>query len=207
MSTRQFTPLEGELPIFPLSNPLFPAGLLHLNIFEPRYVAMTADCLRDNKPFGVTLIQGGFEVGVPAIPAAIGCTARIIEWQQPAPDRYRLVAQGETLFKIAQRRSNALGLILASVQLIEPPDPVPLPKRYQALAALINELVDALGPEAPVPKPLRLQDAAWVANRWAELLPVTPERRQRWLEQADPIAALIEIEQVLAEQSGGAAPE
>lgn len=207
MSTRRLTPMAEELAVFPLSNPLFPAGLLHLNIFEPRYLAMTAECLRDSKPFGVTLIQGGFEVGVPAIPAAIGCTARIIEWQQPAPDRYRLVAQGESLFKIEKRRSNALGLILATVQLIDPPDPLPLPRRYEGLATLIQELIAALGDEAPIPKPLRLTDAAWVANRWAELLPVTPERRQRWLEQADPLVALAEIEQVLAEQSRGTKPE
>ena len=42
---RTTTPYPGELPIFSLGNPLFPAGLLHLNIFEPRYLAMTADCI------------------------------------------------------------------------------------------------------------------------------------------------------------------
>lgn len=204
MSARIFKPLTEELPIFPLGNPLFPAGLLHLNIFEPRYVAMTAECLRNNSPFGVTLIQGGFEVGAPAIPAAIGCTARIVEWSQPAANRYQLVARGESLFKIEQRRSNALGLILARTQLIEPPDPIPLPAAHRGLATLLQQLYDALDDEAALPKPARLQDATWVANRWAELLPVTPERRQRWLEQADPLVALVEIERVLAEQANGA---
>lgn len=204
MNARIFTPMAEELPIFPLGNPLFPAGLLHLNIFEPRYVAMTTECLRRNSTFGVTLIRGGFEVGVPAIPAAIGCTARIIEWSQPAADRYRLLARGESLFKIEQRRSSALGLILARVQLIEPPDPILLPVARRGLARLLQELYDALGEEAPLPKPVRLQDATWVANRWAELLPVTPERRQRWLEQADPLVALLEIERALAEQANGA---
>ncbi len=203
MSPRSFNPLADELPIFPLGNPLFPAGLLHLNIFEPRYVAMTADCLRNNSPFGVALIQGGFEIGAPAIPAAIGCTARIIEWSQPAPDRYQLVARGESRFKIEQRRSSALGLILARVQLIEPPDPILLPVAHQGLAALLQELYDTLGDEAPLPKPARLQDAAWVANRWAELLSVTPERRQRWLEQSDPLLALMDIAKTLAEQAEG----
>ena len=63
------TPDPEELPIFPLGNPLFPAGLLHLNIFEPRYLAMTAACLKTGAPFGVSLIQAGFEVGVPAVPS------------------------------------------------------------------------------------------------------------------------------------------
>ncbi len=193
-------PYPDELPIFPLGNPLFPAGLLHLNIFEPRYLAMTAECLKSGAPFGVSLIQAGFEVGVPAVPSAIGCTARIIEWSQPMTDRYRLVAKGESTFKIISRRIDERGLMLAKVEWLDPPDPLALPLRHQGLARLIEELVNALGEEAPIPKPLRLDDAAWVAYRWAELLPVTPERRQRWLEQADPLVALTEIEKLLAEQ-------
>lgn len=203
MNARKLKQLNEELPIFPLGNPLFPAGMVHLNIFEPRYVAMTAECLRDNSPFGVVLIQAGFEVGAPAIPATIGCTARIVEWQQPAPDRYRLVARGESLFRIERRRNTPLGLILARVQLLEPPDPIALPTQHAALAKLIQELMVAFGDDSPIPKPLRLDDAAWVANRWAELLPLTPERRQRWLEQSDPLATLEEIERCLAEQARG----
>ncbi len=200
---RTTTPYPDELPIFSLGNPLFPAGLLHLNIFEPRYLAMTADCIRHGKPFGVSLIRAGFEVGVPAIPSAIGCTARILEWSQPMTDRYRLLAQGESMFKIISRRVADDGLMLARVELIDPPDPLALPAQHQALARLIQELIEALGEDAPIPKPWRLDDAAWVANRWAELLPVTPERRQRWLEQADPLTALVEIERCLREQTGG----
>lgn len=200
---RTTTPYSDELPIFPLGNPLFPAGLLHLNIFEPRYLAMTAECIRKGSPFGVSLIRAGFEVGVPAIPSAVGCSARIIEWSQPMTDRYRLVAKGESMFKIISRRVAADGLMLARIELIDPPDPLALPERHASLAALIKELIEALGEDAPIPKPQRFDDAAWIANRWAELLPVTPERRQRWLEQADPLVALMEIERCLAEQTGG----
>ncbi len=203
---RTTTPYPEELPIFSLGNPLFPAGLLHLNIFEPRYLAMTSECIKNGKPFGVSLIRAGFEVGVPAVPSAIGCTARIIEWSQPMTDRYRLVAKGECLFKIISRRVAEDGLMLAKVELIDPPDPLALPRPHEPLAALLQELIEALGEEAPLSKPSRLNDAAWVANRWAELLPVTPERRQRWLEQADPLVALVEIKQLLAEQTGGNTP-
>ncbi len=201
---RASIPYPGELPIFSLGNPLFPAGLMHLNIFEPRYLAMTARCIERGEPFGVSLIRAGFEVGVPAIPSAIGCTARIVEWSRPAADRYRLVAQGESLFKIVSRHLAADGLMLAQVELIEPPDPVPPPAQHATLAGLIRELIEALGADAPIPAPPRFDDAAWVVKRWAELLPVTPERRQRWLEQSDPVIALREIEQLLAEQRGRA---
>jgi Lon protease-like protein len=199
-------PVDAELPIFPLGNPLFPAGVLQLNIFEPRYLAMTRDCIAANQPFGVCLIQGGFEVGVPAIPAAVGCLARIVEWSQPVTDRFRLVCRGGSRFKIVSRRVRDDGLILARVALIEPSDPQPLPEDRAALAALLKEIVTALGDDAPFSKPRRFEDAAWVANRWAELLPVTPERRQRWLEQDRPLVALKEIENWLAEQAGRREP-
>ena len=150
---RTTTPYADELPIFPLGNPLFPAGLLHLNIFEPRYLAMTAECLRRGTPFGVSLIRAGYEVGVPAIPSAIGCTARIIEWSQPMTDRYRLVAKGESMFKIISRRTDDSGLIIARAELIDPPDPLALPKQHAGLAALIKELIEAMGDDAPLPKP------------------------------------------------------
>jgi Lon protease-like protein len=36
-----------EVPIFPLNTVLFPGGVLPLKIFEQRYMAMTAECMRE----------------------------------------------------------------------------------------------------------------------------------------------------------------
>ena len=41
------------IPIFPLNIVVFPGEPLNLHIFEPRYVQMIRECLRDNKPFGI----------------------------------------------------------------------------------------------------------------------------------------------------------
>jgi uncharacterized protein len=190
-----------EIPLFPLGNPLFPGGRLHLRIFEPRYLEMTARCLADNSVFGVCLIEGGYEVGTPAIPAAIGCCARITESRQPAADQYLLATRGETRFEVTRRWTLPSGLIMANVRWIEPPDPVPLPDRYQPLAALLRQLADRLGDQAPLPTPYRLEDAAWVGYRWAELLDVTPERRQGWLEIDDPCVVLEQVRIELQRQS------
>jgi Lon protease-like protein len=187
-----------EIPIFPLTQVLFPAGRLPLRIFEPRYVEMTRACLRDNAAFGVCLIQAGFEVGKPAIPCEIGCTARILEWHMPAPDQYRLLAQGESPFRILRRWTLPDGLIRARVQLLEPSDPVPVPERHALLARLLTELIDQLG-QAYFPTPRRLDDAAWVGNRLCELMPIKPERRQKLLEIKDPLVVLDELQGLLRE--------
>ena len=185
-----------EIPLFPLGTVLFPAGLLPLRIFEPRYVEMTRACIRDNSVFGVTLIRAGYEVGKPAVPCDIGCTARIVEWQEPEPDRYILLAQGESVFRIRQRRTMDSGLLVGRVELREPADPAPLPERHEKLAELLRELIEQIGQEH-FPRPWRLGDAAWVGNRLCELLPVEPERKQKLLETAEPLTVLDEVEQLM----------
>jgi Lon protease-like protein len=185
-----------EIPIFPLGTVLFPAGRLPLRIFEPRYLEMTRACLRDNSVFGVTLIRAGYEVGKPAVPCEVGCTARIVEWSDPVPGQFLLEARGETVFRIRERWTTDSGLILARVELAEPADPTPLPERHAALGGLLRRLVREIG-EAHFPQPWRMDDAAWVGNRLGELLPVPPERKQALLETHDPLAVLAAIEDTL----------
>ncbi len=51
---QKFDDLPESLPIFPLAGVLLlPRGQLPLNIFEPRYVAMVEDALRDRRVCGM----------------------------------------------------------------------------------------------------------------------------------------------------------
>ena len=40
-----------SIPLFPLHTVLFPQGMLPLRIFEPRYLEMVSNCLKDEKDF------------------------------------------------------------------------------------------------------------------------------------------------------------
>ena len=181
-----------EIPLFPLGTVLYPAGRLPLRIFEPRYVEMTRTCIRDQSVFGVVLIRAGYEVGKPAVPCEIGCTARIQHWRETEPDRYALLAQGESVFRILERRTTPGGLILGRVELCEPPDPQPLAPRHEALRRVLTDLIEQIGADN-FPAPRRLDDAAWVGNRLCELLPLPPERKQALLELSDPLAVLDQV--------------
>lgn len=187
-----------EIPIFPLGSVLFPGGRLGLRIFEPRYVEMTRGCLRDGGVFGVSLIRAGYEVGQPAVPCDWGCTARIADWQMPAPDQYLLRARGENRYRIRRRWTLAGGLVMAEVEPAEPPDPMPLPRAHALLGQLLGRLVEELGPER-FPQPLRMDDAAWVGYRLAEMLPVPPERQQALLELARPDQLLEAVTRLVQE--------
>ena len=43
----------------------------------------------------------------------------------------------------------------------------------------------------------RFHDAGWVANRWAELLPIGGAQKQSLLEEMDPLARLKKIDSIL----------
>jgi len=189
-----------EIPIFPLRTVLYPGGRLPLRIFEPRYVDMTKSCIGDDSVFGVSVILEGREVGAPAVPAMLGCTARIREWDVPAPGLFTLKTIGERRYRIRERFSTPSGLIRALVQLEDAPPAEMLPVRYRFLRQLLEELIAKIGVQH-FPDPLQLGDAAWVAYRLAEVLPLAVESRIELLAQRDPAAMLALIEKEVRAQT------
>lgn len=89
-----------HLPLFPLGTVLFPGMLLPLHVFEQRYRALVRRCLSEDRPFGVTLIRSGSEVGPPADPHRVGTTARIVHAEGLPDGRFEILARGEQRFAI-----------------------------------------------------------------------------------------------------------
>jgi uncharacterized protein len=70
----------AAMAMFALQSALLPDEDLPMQIFEPRYVALVRDCLRDDDPrFGVVLISHGREVGGGDVRCDVGTVARITE--------------------------------------------------------------------------------------------------------------------------------
>ena len=176
--------MTAELPLFPLQAVLFPGGRLPLRIFEQRYLEMSKACLRDGTPFGVCLIREGGEVGEPAVPEAIGCTARIVEWDMPQLGLLQVVAHGEQRFRIRSRRVQAGGLALAEIALLPAEAEAPLDAQADLCARVLRRIVDA-APAGLVESPARYESGAWVSARLAELLPLSGASKQRLLEMDD----------------------
>lgn len=171
----------GELPLFPLQTVLFPGGRLPLRIFEQRYLGMAKACLRDGTPFGVCLIREGREVGEPALPEEVGCTARIVEWDMPQLGLLQVVARGEQRFRILERRVQADGLALAAIEMLAPARDEPVDAQADLGARVLRRIVEA-APPGLVEAPPRFESADWVSARLAELLPLSLASRQRLLE-------------------------
>jgi Lon protease-like protein len=82
------------LGMFPLSLVLFPTAGLPLQVFEPRYLALMADCLDGDGEFGVVLISRGSEVGGGDQRVAVGTSARISHLGSIDDGRLMVLASG-----------------------------------------------------------------------------------------------------------------
>jgi Lon protease-like protein len=189
-----------EIPIFPLQTVLFPEGLLPLKIFEQRYLDMTKVCIRDSSPFGVCLIREGSEVGAPAMPYPVGCSAHIVEWDMPHLGMFHLLCRGDNVFRIVEHWTGKNGLINALVEERAPALREPLPTRFQELGALLRRIIGKLGADN-FPAPVMLDDADWVASRLSEALPLDPEIKQQLLEAGDAVERLEQLQGLLKDKS------
>jgi len=95
--------VTDTLPLFPLSQGLMPDGMLHLQIFEVRYLDLIKRCHAQQLPFGVAWLQKGSEVQVPGeVPSlhAYGCVAHIRQMDKVQANFYRVVCQGGLRFQV-----------------------------------------------------------------------------------------------------------
>jgi uncharacterized protein len=189
-----------DVPIFPLGTVLFPGGLLPLRVFETRYMDMTRECMKAQKPFGVCLIRSGREVGEAAVPEDIGCLAHIHEWDMRELGVLSLRTQGGQRFRIRDHEVTGQGLVRANVALIDPEPATTLPAEFAACANLL-EMVVVDKTAAVFAEPHKFEDATWVGYRLTEILPVPMAAKQRLLELDDSVLRL-QILQRFLEQRG-----
>jgi Lon protease-like protein len=103
MSPNPFDPTFDQLPeivpIFPLAGVLLlPRGKLPLNVFEPRYLAMTEDALSGNRMIGI--IQPSDPLSRASVPPVypIGCAGRITSFSETDDGRYLITLTGVCRF-------------------------------------------------------------------------------------------------------------
>lgn len=91
----------STLRLFPLRTVLFPGMALPIQIFEPRYHQLLAECMEADEPFGVVLLRAGSEVGdADAVPHDVGTTARIESASPVGGGRVMVQTRGERRFRI-----------------------------------------------------------------------------------------------------------
>ncbi|MGH6977265.1 MAG: LON peptidase substrate-binding domain-containing protein [Stellaceae bacterium] len=96
-------PLPDRLMLFPLTGALLlPGGVLPLNIFEPRYLAMTDAALGEGRMIGmIQPLESKGDAGDPPL-YKTGCAGRIIEFRESGDGRYVISLEGVSRFDVAE---------------------------------------------------------------------------------------------------------
>ena len=226
--TQQTGQTIEALPLFPLGTVLFPGGLLPLQIFEVRYLDMIGKAIKAGTPFGVVSLTEGREVRQRQAQATddappsgdgfaneafhtVGTLATILQHAAPQAGLLVVQCQGTQRFHIERREKLKHGLWVADVSLLPADQGVRVPHELtaavDALGAFIQQLQSQGVPadSMPLAAPYELDDCAWVANRWAELLPIDAQVKQQLMALESPLVRL-ELVHDLLEQAGLLAP-
>ena len=93
--------LPKEIPIFPLSNfIIFPKTTVPLNIFEPRYIEMIDDAMKENRMVGMIQPKKSNN-DIPSL-YDVGCAGKITSFNETEDGRYLIVLVGISRFKIIE---------------------------------------------------------------------------------------------------------
>lgn len=187
------------LPIFALRTVFFPGSILALRVFEPRYMDMCKECLRDGRPFGVCSIVSGAEVGTTAEFASIGTLATITSWDMEQLGILNIVCEGGQRFVVVEREVKKSGLAQAEVRLLDEQSPDIAGAPPQMLADLLEKLIEKLGQQQEwrFSETRDYANANWVSYRLADILPIKLSVKQKLLEVNDSAVRLSVIAEFL----------
>lgn len=190
-----------SLPLFPLSSIVLPGGQLPLRIFEPRYLSMVRDCLKNETGFGVCLIASGGEVGPGAVTYPYGTLVKIVDWDRDESGLFTIVSCGEQRFRTVSTSVSDEGLLLGDVELLPLESNTPVPAEYAELAQLLQRALENVGPLMDY-KDSDFADAVWVSNRLVELLPMSASLRHEFVSMGDCVERLAALQDIINKQTG-----
>lgn len=100
---RTLADLPAVIPVFPLAGALLlPRGNLPLNIFEPRYLAMTEAAMAGNRIIGMIQPRDAEDRAARPALADVGCAGRITSYAETEAGRYLITLTGLARFRIAE---------------------------------------------------------------------------------------------------------
>ncbi len=182
-----------DLPLFPLNTVLFPGSRLELRIFEPRYLDMVRDCMRSGSGFGVCMIVSGREAGEPAVPAAIGTEADIVDFCTLPDGLLGITVTGRARLRVNGAIVRSNGLTIGQTVRLSADPPLPVPVQHALLATILQRLADGDDEELAKASKASFDDASWVGYRLADRMPISLEDRQRILQMDDVLQRLDQL--------------
>ena len=191
-----------RVPLFPLNTVMFPAGVLPLRIFEPRYLDMVSDCLRHDTEIGVILIEDGNEIGEAAHTYPVGTLATISYWNKRNDGLLGITLRGSRRFEVIDTEIQPNQLIMATVDLLPESPRLEIQQKYQGMASLLKKIISQLEPPYTT-MPVHYDDLEWISARLVELLPMPLDYKQELLEHGDVFLRLEQLGSLVQQSEVG----
>lgn len=181
--------MTTRIPLFPLHTVLVPGAFLSLRIFEPRYLDLISECLRQDTGFGVNLIKHGGEVGEPATVHPAGTYARIVDWQRQPDGLLGITIEGQNRFRVRATQVRSNRLLEASIDWSTEDGDRPVSELDGELLSWLRALDQAM-PLPLIDESSPERGAAWLGFRLLERLPLPVSAKQALLEIDEPVMRL-----------------
>ncbi|HVV60947.1 MAG TPA: LON peptidase substrate-binding domain-containing protein [Pseudolabrys sp.] len=210
--------LPDVIPVFPLPGALLlPRGQMPLNIFEPRYLAMIDDALRDGSRLIGMIQPDERHPGPPDKPPLynVGCVGRITQLAESGDGRYLIELTGVARFRVEQELAVATAYRQCRVTFVPFLDDFVARKgenavNREALLAALRDFLKANDLKADWDGIEKAPNEALV-NALAMMSPYGPAEKQALLEapdlktRAEVLIAITEIE--LAKKNTAGEPQ
>jgi uncharacterized protein len=198
----RFEDLPEILPVFPLSGALLlPGGRLPLNIFEPRYLNLTLDALKEGRIFGMVQPDydktGHDKAGHDKAPGAkieaahephvygVGCAGRISSFEETEDGRLLITLKGLARYRIRQEVEGIKGYRRMRVTYgefktdMDPPEKFDLDR--DGLMSRLKPYLDAQGMRLNVDAIKGLSETTLITSL-CMICPFDPREKQALLE-------------------------
>ncbi|MAJ30464.1 MAG: peptidase S16 [Gammaproteobacteria bacterium] len=183
-----------ELPIFPLRTILFPDSKLPLRIFEPRYIDMVSRSMREDSEFGIILSRESTDPKMFET-YDTGTLAKIIDWDQGGDGLLGITTIGTQKFQLKELNKQEDGLNIGTIERLEKEGDYKPLKEFTHLVELLQAILDDVNIYGDDEK--NFDSASWISYRFAEILPLRIEDKQKCLEIDDPIIRLNFLEPLI----------
>lgn len=171
------------IPLFPLEIVLFPGAPLPLHIFEPRYKEMIAECLENDRPFGMVRAKDDSL-------SVVGCSASVLNVLKKYEDgRLDIAAEGIQRFEIKEVNQER-SFLQAEVNYFDDEPSIPGENELDSVVQLHEQLFAILGQAVDIAR-----DTDLLSFQLANALPVDLDFKQALLEmksEVERIETLIE---------------
>lgn len=188
-----------EVPLFPLSAHIFPGGKMALRIFEERYTRMIKEALREERGFGICMLNPRGDRNDNTHIYPIGTYVKVIDFDLLDDGLLGVTVEGVHLFRIDNVITEKDDLRVGHVALIESwdEDKFSIQEPRLILHERLTQIIESY-PELKTLYPrLPANDYSWVVYRWLELLPIKAADKQELLGQSDPDSVVSFLESLI----------